>query len=61
MIPSRISFLLSVQHTEMVFRHRNSNHPRENQQNISSGPPNWQRQNARGTFSFGDPAEGLEK
>ncbi|MPC31924.1 hypothetical protein E2C01_025224 [Portunus trituberculatus] len=27
----------------------------------SSGPPNWQRQNARGTFALGDPAEGLEK
>ncbi|MPC88966.1 hypothetical protein E2C01_083893 [Portunus trituberculatus] len=40
---------------------RSSNHSRENQHNISSGPPNWQKQNARGTFALGDPVEGLEK
>ncbi|MPC46427.1 hypothetical protein E2C01_040147 [Portunus trituberculatus] len=29
-------------------------HSRENQHNTSSGPSNWQRQNARGTFAYGD-------
>ncbi|MPC40495.1 hypothetical protein E2C01_034055 [Portunus trituberculatus] len=33
----------------------------ENQHNTSSGPPNWQRQNARNTSTLGDPEEGLEK
>ncbi|MPC88959.1 hypothetical protein E2C01_083886 [Portunus trituberculatus] len=35
--------------------------PGKNQHNTSSGSPNWQRQDARGTSIFGDPEEGLEK
>ncbi|MPC21817.1 hypothetical protein E2C01_014817 [Portunus trituberculatus] len=40
MIPSRISRLLCVQHTEMCLGHGNSNHSKEIQHNTSSGPPN---------------------
>ncbi|MPC66932.1 hypothetical protein E2C01_061090 [Portunus trituberculatus] len=51
--------------TEMGVRHPslcgNSNHSRENEQNTSSGPPNWQRQNARGTSTLRDPEDGLVK
>ncbi|MPC26122.1 hypothetical protein E2C01_019254 [Portunus trituberculatus] len=61
MIVSRISPLLCVQHTEMALSHGNSDHSRENQHNTSSGPPNWQRQNARGISTLGEPEDGLEK
>ncbi|MPC22605.1 hypothetical protein E2C01_015623 [Portunus trituberculatus] len=39
------------------------NHSKENQYyyNTYSGPPNWQRQNDRGTSALGDPEKGSEK
>ncbi|MPC98026.1 hypothetical protein E2C01_093376 [Portunus trituberculatus] len=47
--------------TDMSLWNGNSNHSRENQHNTSSGPPNWQKQNAIGTSALGNPEEGLEK
>ncbi|MPC33346.1 hypothetical protein E2C01_026692 [Portunus trituberculatus] len=61
MISGRVSPLLCVQQKEMGLCHGNNNHSRENQHNTSSGPPNWQRQNARGTSALRDPEEGLER
>ncbi|MPC72568.1 hypothetical protein E2C01_066880 [Portunus trituberculatus] len=61
MILGRISPSLCIQHTEMGLGHRNGNHSRENQHNISSGPPNWQRKNARGTSVLGESWGGIEE
>ncbi|MPC84107.1 hypothetical protein E2C01_078834 [Portunus trituberculatus] len=40
MIPGRISSLLCVQHAQMGLRHGNSNHSKESQHIVSSGPLN---------------------
>ncbi|MPC44667.1 hypothetical protein E2C01_038345 [Portunus trituberculatus] len=60
MILGRTSLLLCIQPQRWVYD-RNSNHSRENQHNTSSGPSNWQGQNARGTSTLGNPEKGLEK